>query len=688
MYKRLIIIFLTIIMVITTGCSGVEGEDLNTGFSSSPTAETTASTTDNASASVTPGNSSTVGSTIIETLPQNTQASTRKNNASSVPDKNPTEKPTKNQTSDNPVKPVVNSKIAAPDNIKLLGWSNGEGVFSWSGGSGKYQVRISQDGRNYSNCGGITKDRFIAVQNIKANKEYTIRVYSVTDDNKVSDKYSSLKFKYSSKDVEEEESRPMSIQAPSNLCVSNIGIEETTISWTGGTGEYRIMISEDGSDFYTYKFLLESKELKLTGLSANTKYSVRVYSVGNGFELSKEYASLTFNTKALPTPKNLKISYVSPHGAILNWSDGGEYFLVKTSTDGKKFVDYGYVTSGKTQELLELKASTKYWVRVYTTNFYEMGPYVEATFTTGKVSLAKQSSTFTTYRSSNNDKDYFQIRLLSNSIEIKGSTLTDSKWIWVQVMSGSKAVEDEIFQVVDGAFFKEINTNLQDGKYEIRMLQGKERYGFYNELCIVDMTNSNGTMFFRSSPVYGTNYARYTKGFYFSQDSIETGLNSTDHKRIKDLALDITNGVSGDYNKVFAISEWVAENIYYNYDGFYSGNYGKTDAIGTLNNKRSVCQGYAELTAALIKSINIPCKVVSGYGMGIGTNGDWSKVGTDETNHAWNEAYVDGRWVIIDTTWNSLNKYENGKFVYGGSYNRYFDPTLEAFSYDHMIVWS
>jgi len=34
-----------------------------------------------------------------------------------------------------------------------------------------------------------------------------------------------------------------------------------------------------------------------------------------------------------------------------------------------------------------------------------------------------------------------------------------------------------------------------------------------------------------------------------------------------------------------------------------------------------------------------------------------------KTNHAWNEAFVDGKWIILDTTWDSFNYYENRKYI-------------------------
>lgn len=63
-------------------------------------------------------------------------------------------------------------------------------------------------------------------------------------------------------------------------------------------------------------------------------------------------------------------------------------------------------------------------------------------------------------------------------------------------------------------------------------------------------------------------------------------------------------------------------------------------------------------------------------------------ISSGESNHAWNEVYVTDRWVILDTTWNSNNKYSNKKFSEntGLSNYKYFDISIGWFSTDHLIV--
>ncbi|MDR0957642.1 MAG: transglutaminase domain-containing protein, partial [Clostridiales bacterium] len=108
-----------------------------------------------------------------------------------------------------------------------------------------------------------------------------------------------------------------------------------------------------------------------------------------------------------------------------------------------------------------------------------------------------------------------------------------------------------------------------------------------------------------------------------------------------------------------------------------------------LKNRRSVCQGYASLVAAMLRAVDIPAKVISGYALGVSADSGWSDsvILSETTNHAWNEAFIDNRWVIIDATWDSGNKWENGTKTEstGMLFRKYFDPTLVAFSVDHKI---
>lgn len=175
---------------------------------------------------------------------------------------------------------------------------------------------------------------------------------------------------------------------------------------------------------------------------------------------------------------------------------------------------------------------------------------------------------------------------------------------------------------------------------------------------------------------------------------------------IRTEAENIVQGLSSDMDRLKAIYDWVTTNIFYNY-GMMDGTYPKyVSAWYTYYYRNSVCSGFANLTSALCNAVGIPCRVVTGFATGVEvtstvsdvwsiyseylSSGDlaaFSKEMAPYVNHAWNEAYIDGRWVILDTTWGCNNDYypDQGGKIYGEPTDAYFDPALEWFSDSHLF---
>lgn len=159
---------------------------------------------------------------------------------------------------------------------------------------------------------------------------------------------------------------------------------------------------------------------------------------------------------------------------------------------------------------------------------------------------------------------------------------------------------------------------------------------------------------------------------------------------VAELSDSICEGITDDYQKLLAIHDWVAENLYYDMDDYYNtGSHSYAGVDDLLVGKRSVCQGYADLMTLLVRAQNIPCRQIIGYALGMSATGYWTDDNVDRTtsNHAWNQAYVDHRWINLDATWDSDNVYENAEYVYGGiDYHLYFDTANLFLSYSHKIL--
>lgn len=105
-----------------------------------------------------------------------------------------------------------------------------------------------------------------------------------------------------------------------------------------------------------------------------------------------------------------------------------------------------------------------------------------------------------------------------------------------------------------------------------------------------------------------------------------------------------------DLEKVRAYYVWIGKNIHYDVHGFFSGNIKSPSAQKTLKQRKSVCQGYAELFKAMCDYSQIPNYIVSGYSKGYGFNPNRRITNPD---HAWNVVKINNQWQLIDVTWSS-----------------------------------
>ena len=103
----------------------------------------------------------------------------------------------------------------------------------------------------------------------------------------------------------------------------------------------------------------------------------------------------------------------------------------------------------------------------------------------------------------------------------------------------------------------------------------------------------------------------------------------------RELAADAQN--QGDVLR--SVYRWIQDNISYD-----TGKAAElADATGyvpdpdaTLESRTGICFDYASLAAAMLRSLGIPCKIITGY------------VSPDGIYHAWNMVYIDGEWISVE----------------------------------------
>lgn len=120
---------------------------------------------------------------------------------------------------------------------------------------------------------------------------------------------------------------------------------------------------------------------------------------------------------------------------------------------------------------------------------------------------------------------------------------------------------------------------------------------------------------------------------------------------------------STDYDKAKYLYEYIIENTEYVLNAEDNQN-----VLSVLLKHESVCQGYSKTLQLLLNRMGIPCILVSGHIKG-------------GQAHAWNIAYIDGNWTVIDATWGDASYINpNGGFSFNKISYEYFcvsDTDLE-----------
>lgn len=283
-----------------------------------------------------------------------------------------------------------------------------------------------------------------------------------------------------------------------------------------------------------------------------------------------------------------------------------------------------------------------------------------------------------------------------NKLDVYGISDSDSdKYLVYRFLDSSGNTLEQYTEAADsqGKFRKIMS--IPENTCQFTVFTGSKQFGDYTSKVynyIYLTADSNGKWSTVISPVYENNITKYEKS-----KSVSTALKNTysvcsQESSIQELAKSITNMCTTEYDKALAIHDWVCENIYYDADSI-TGNTNNAPYVASdvLEKKRAVCLGYANLYAALCRAVSIPCNVVTGYALGATDTSDsqWTEasINSKEANHAWNEVYIDNRWVIVDTTWDCQNKIKNSTPERNGDISHlYFDANIKFFSTNHKII--
>jgi transglutaminase-like putative cysteine protease len=197
-----------------------------------------------------------------------------------------------------------------------------------------------------------------------------------------------------------------------------------------------------------------------------------------------------------------------------------------------------------------------------------------------------------------------------------------------------------------------VSINLEANNYselKVLVIKGEEKYTYnlFSQKDELPLQMGNGKY---TVGVYqhveGKKYKAVTiKSFELNTESNNVYLASSQNVKwdsdsaTTDLADQLTKNLETDKEKVEAIYNYIVTNIDYDNSKARSvtNRYNPNGDV-TLEEGKGICYDYASLTAAMLRSIGIPTKLVKGN----------SKA--TRFYHAWNEVLIDDSWVIVDTT--------------------------------------
>lgn len=141
-------------------------------------------------------------------------------------------------------------------------------------------------------------------------------------------------------------------------------------------------------------------------------------------------------------------------------------------------------------------------------------------------------------------------------------------------------------------------------------------------------------------------------------------VNFNDNSKVVAKAAELCSGKTKDIEKVSAVYNYVVNNFTYDYNKMSTVQSGYLPVVDTiLDSKTGICFDYAAVMASMLRSQNVPCKLVIGY------------AGT--TYHAWVSIYLEGegwvdaaiyfngeKWSLMDPTYASTGNSSSSAIAY------------------------
>lgn len=213
---------------------------------------------------------------------------------------------------------------------------------------------------------------------------------------------------------------------------------------------------------------------------------------------------------------------------------------------------------------------------------------------------------------SNASRGYIMARHTGSEKRLK-ARVTYGQYVYQYDMNNQGEYETFPLQFGSGEYLIEVFENTRDSQYAL----------VFNQNFSVSMENPNDAFLCPNQYVWYTPTTQaITKSFELCADA------TTDLERAQILYEYVGNTIMYDYIKALMAST-----------GELAGYLPDVDT--TLDTQMGICFDYASLLACMMRVQGIPTKLVIGDLL------------TQNQYHAWNESYIDGKWVLMDPTFKS-----------------------------------
>jgi len=116
----------------------------------------------------------------------------------------------------------------------------------------------------------------------------------------------------------------------------------------------------------------------------------------------------------------------------------------------------------------------------------------------------------------------------------------------------------------------------------------------------------------------------------------------SDRMNTVSLARELTKNKTTEKEKIEVLYQYMIQKFRYDFDKLGNLQYDYIPVIDDVVKKKlGICYDYSAVFASMLRSLDIRCKLVMGYTQNV------------REYHAWNEVFMDGKWVTVDTTFDS-----------------------------------